>query len=53
MQSLIDIVHPQNEYFPDKSTQSQHPVGPKFKIKEFIESFFEQATPVTPISRLV
>jgi hypothetical protein len=53
MQSLIDVVHPQNEYFPEKSTQSQHPVGPKFKIKQLIESFFERATPVTLILRLL
>ena len=53
MQSLIDVVHPRDEYFPDKSTQSQHPVGPKFKIKQLIQSFFERATPVIPILRLL
>jgi hypothetical protein len=47
MQSVIDICHPQSEYFPDKSTQSEHPVGPKFKIKQFIQLFFDRATPVT------
>ena len=48
MQSLIEICHPQNEYLPDKSTQSQHPTGPNFKIKEFIQMFLDQTAPVLP-----
>ncbi len=52
MQTLIDISHPRNEYFPDKSTQSQHPIGPKFKIKQLIQTFFDRATPVVHLSTL-
>ena len=46
MQSVIDICHPQSEYFPDETTQSQHPIGPKFKITQCIQTFFDRSTPV-------
>jgi hypothetical protein len=50
MQSLIDISHPQDEYCPNNNTQSQHPISPKFKIKQCLQAFFERATPVTAFS---
>lgn len=48
LQCLVDISHPQSEYLLEKSTQSQHPVSPKFKIQECIRAFLERATPVLP-----
>ena len=47
MESLVDICHPQDEYFPETS-DSPHPAGPKFKIRETISVFIERATPVYP-----
>src|SRR5271169_5461572 len=44
--SLIDVCHPQPEYFNAKGTQSQHPIAPKFKIQKQIEEFYHRVTPV-------
>ena len=46
LQSLIDISHPQSEYLLDKSTQSKHPMSPKFKVQECIRAFLERTTVV-------
>ena len=46
VQSLMDICHPQDEYF-EVTTQSEHPESPKFKIRESICGFLDRATPVS------
>lgn len=44
---MVEVCHPLPEYFPEKSTQSEHPVGPKFKIGQSVKSFLDRATPVS------
>ena len=46
--SLVEICHPQVEYFADQNPQSQHPIAPKFKIQKYIEEFCQKVTPVAP-----
>lgn len=50
---LVDVCHPQGEYFADKDSQSQHPIGPKFKIQKHIEEFYQKVTPVLAPLRIV
>jgi hypothetical protein len=45
-QILIEICHPQPEYFPEKSTQADHPNSLKFKVAQAVKYFFDRATPV-------
>ena len=46
MHSLIEICHPQTEYYLDKSPEDHHPNSHKFKIQQLIQTFLDKATPM-------